>query len=85
MRDGPASAWLTAWDTVGLMGLRDRTHPGRPHRGECGSVGSRFRTSAAGSVSRANGKADFLRNCQTLAKRAPLGLEALPTQYQSAM
>jgi transposase len=28
-----ASAWLTAWDTVGLMGLRDRAHPGRPRRG----------------------------------------------------
>ena len=27
-----ASAWLTAWDTVGLIGLRDRTHPGRPRR-----------------------------------------------------
>jgi len=28
-----ASAWLTAWDSVGLMGLRDRAHPGRPRRG----------------------------------------------------
>jgi len=27
------SAWLTAWQTVGLMGLRDRSHPGRPRRG----------------------------------------------------
>lgn len=28
-----ASAWLTAWDSVGLMELRDRVHPGRPRRG----------------------------------------------------
>jgi len=28
-----ASAWLTAWDSVGLTGLRDRAHPGRPRRG----------------------------------------------------
>lgn len=28
-----ASVWLTAWETLGLMGLRDRTHPGRPRQG----------------------------------------------------
>jgi len=28
-----ASAWLTSWEAVGLMGLRDRAHPGRPRRG----------------------------------------------------
>ena len=27
-----ASGWLTAWEAEGLMGLRDRPHPGRPRR-----------------------------------------------------
>jgi len=38
-----ASAWLTAWNSVGLMGLRDRAHPGRPRRGIEADVEARWK------------------------------------------
>jgi transposase len=84
------SGWLDAWEQFGLLGLRDRDHPGRPRKGTEADREHLFQAVQAAPHQLRALPLQFQERTgfgvagddPALAERARLDLEALPAQPQ---